>query len=289
METKGRRKSSNVDDRRGMSPKKMGGIGGGIGVVIIIIFTLLSGGDIGDVITNVSNNNSGGTEQTEQVNYTPTAEEEELADFVSVVLADTEDIWNKLFQQQGLEYVEPTLVLFTDSVSSACGLQSAAVGPFYCPGDYSLYIDLSFYKELRDQFNAPGDFAMAYVVAHEVGHHVQSLLGTSQEVHAQAGKVSEAAYNEQVKRLELQADYLAGVWAHHVQGLGYLEEGDMEEALVAANAIGDDTLQMEARGYVVPESFTHGTSEQRMRWLKKGYENGTLNGGDTFSIPASQL
>lgn len=288
METKGRRKSSNVEDRRGMSPAKMGGIGGGVGIIIIIIFTLLSGGDLGDVITNVADN-SGNTEQAEQTTYVPTADEEELVDFVSVVLADTEDIWHKLFNEQGMDYVEPTLVLFTDSVSSACGMQSAAVGPFYCPGDYSLYIDLSFYNELRDNFGAPGDFAMAYVVAHEVGHHVQSLLGTSQEVHAQAGKVSEAAYNEQVKRLELQADYLAGVWAHHVQGSGYLEAGDMKEALVAANAIGDDTLQMEARGYVVPESFTHGTSEQRMRWLKKGFTNGTLKGSDTFSIAAAQL
>lgn len=288
METKGRRKSSNVEDRRGMSPAKMGGIGGGVGIIIIIIFTLLSGGDLGDVITNVADN-SGSTEQAEQTTYVPTADEEELVDFVSVVLADTEDIWHKLFNEQGMDYVEPTLVLFTDSVSSACGMQSAAVGPFYCPGDYSLYIDLSFYNELRDNFGAPGDFAMAYVVAHEVGHHVQSLLGTSQEVHAQAGKVSDAAYNEQVKRLELQADYLAGVWAHHVQGSGYLEAGDMDEALVAANAIGDDTLQMEARGYVVPESFTHGTSEQRMRWLKKGFTNGTLKGSDTFSIAAAQL
>ncbi|MER1988134.1 MAG: neutral zinc metallopeptidase [Solibacillus isronensis] len=287
MDVKGRRKSSNVEDRRGMSAGKIGGGLGGVGIIIAIIFTLLNGGDAGDVVSEVSKSitQNGATSE----NYEPTAEEEELAEFVSVVLADTEDIWQQLFADNGLTYENPTLVLFTDSVSSGCGMQSAAVGPFYCPADYKLYIDLSFYKELKNRFDAPGDFAMAYVVAHEVGHHVQTLLGTSEQVHALNGKVSQAQYNEAVKRLELQADYYSGVWAHHVQDKGYLEEGDFEEALTAANAIGDDTLQMEAQGYVVPESFTHGTSEQRMRWFKKGYNAGTLQGGDTFNIEASQL
>lgn len=287
MDVKGRRKSSNVEDRRGMSAGKVGGGLGGIGIIIAIIFTLLNGGDTGDVLNEVTKNITQNGQTTE--NYAPTAEEEELAEFVSVVLADTEDVWQEMFAKEGLTYKNPTLVLFTDSVSSGCGLQNAAVGPFYCPADYKLYIDLSFYKELKNQFNAPGDFAMAYVIAHEVGHHVQTLLGTSQQVHALNGKVSKAEYNEAVKRLELQADYYSGVWAHYVQDMGYLDEGDFEEALTAANAIGDDTLQMEAQGYVVPESFTHGTSEQRMRWFKKGFEKGTLQDGDTFSIEASNL
>ena len=287
MDVKGRRKSSNVEDRRGMSAGKVGGGLGGVGIIIAIIFTLLNGGDAGDVLNEVTKGITQNGQTTE--NYEPTAEEQELAEFVSVVLADTEDVWQDVFAKEGLTYENPKLVLFTDSVSSGCGLQSAAVGPFYCPADYTMYIDLSFYKELKNRFNAPGDFAMAYVVAHEVGHHVQTLLGASQQVHALNGKVSQAEYNEAVKRLELQADYYSGVWAHYVQDMGYLEEGDFEEALTAANAIGDDTLQMEAQGYVVPESFTHGTSEQRMRWFKKGFANGTLKGGDTFNAEASNL
>lgn len=281
MDVKGRRKSNNVEDRRGMSAGKIGGGLGGIGIIIALIFTLLNGGDAGDVLDTVSKSITQNGSPTEE--YTPTAQEEELAEFVSVVLADTEDVWQQVFEEEELNYQNPTLVLFTDSVSSGCGYQNAAVGPFYCPADHKLYIDLSFYEELKNRFQAPGDFAMAYVVAHEVGHHIQTLLGYSQKVHGLNGQVSQAEYNEQVKRLELQADYLAGVWAHHVQNEGYLEAGDFEEALTAANAIGDDTLQMEAQGYIVPESFTHGTSEQRMRWFKKGYENGTLQGGDTFS------
>ena len=281
MDVNGRRKSSNVEDRRGMSAGKIGGGLGGVGIIIAIIFTLLNGGDAGDVLNEVSRGITQNGQTTEE--YQPTAEEEELADFVSVVLADTEDVWQKLFAEQGMAYKNPTLVLFTESVSSGCGMANAAVGPFYCPADQKLYIDLSFYKELKNQFNAPGDFAMAYVVAHEVGHHVQTLLGISQQVHALTGKASKEEYNAATVRLELQADYLAGVWAHHVQNKGYLEEGDFEEALTAANAIGDDTLQMEAQGYVVPESFTHGTSEQRKRWFKKGFDLGTIEGGDTFS------
>ncbi|WP_342471770.1 neutral zinc metallopeptidase [Metasolibacillus sp. FSL H7-0170] len=281
MDVKGRRKSSNVEDRRGMSAGKVGGGLGGVGIIIVIIYTLISGGDAGDVLNTVTKSITQNGQMTEE--YTPSREEEELAEFVAVVLADTEDVWAQIFANNDMTYKNPTLVLFTDSVSSGCGLQSAAVGPFYCPADYKLYIDLSFYSELKNRFKAPGDFTMAYVIAHEVGHHVQTLLGYSQKVHSLNGKVSNAEYNEQVKRLELQADYLAGVWAHHVQNKGYLEEGDFAEALTAANAIGDDTLQMKAHGYVVPESFTHGTSEQRMRWFTNGYKNGTLQGGDTFN------
>jgi len=289
MDYKGRRKSSNVEDRRGLSAGKIGGGLGGIGVIIAIIFVLLNGGGIGDVANVFLNQSSIVIQSGEQTNYEPTAEEEELAEFVSVVLADTEDVWHDIFELNDMTYQEPTLVLFTNGVSSACGMQSKAVGPFYCPGDQTVYIDLSFYGELKNQFNAPGDFAMAYVVAHEVGHHVQTLLGYSQQVHSQNGRVSQAEYNALVKRLELQADYLSGVWAHHVEDKGYLAIGDIDEALTAANAIGDDTLQMEAQGYVVPEGFTHGTSEQRERWFRKGYESGTLQGGDTFSLSESEL
>lgn len=280
METKGRRKSSNVEDRRGMSKGVIGGGIGGIGIIIAIIFTLLSGGEPSDILDQV---NQGQIHNAGTAEYTPSAEEEELAEFVSVVLADTEDVWQQLFKEQGLTYQNPTLVLFTDSVQSRCGVAGAAIGPFYCPADHKLYIDLSFYQELKNKFGAPGDFAMAYVVAHEVGHHVQTLLGTSQIVHALNGKVSQAEYNSQTVKLELQADYYAGVWANHVQDLGYLEAGDIAEALAAANAIGDDTLQLESQGYIVPESFTHGTSEQRVRWFKKGFESGSIEGGDTFN------
>ena len=280
METKGRRKSSNVEDRRGMSKGAIGGGIGGVGIIIAIIFTLLNGGDAGDVLNQI---NPGQIQSGSNTEYVPTAEEEELAEFVSVVLGDTEDVWQKLFQEQGLTYENPSLVLFTDSVQSGCGVAGAAVGPFYCPADHKLYIDLSFYQELKNRFGAPGDFAMAYVVAHEVGHHVQTLLGTSQQVHALNEKVSQEEYNAQTVRLELQADYYAGVWANHVQDAGYLEAGDVDEALTAANAIGDDTLQMEAQGYIVPESFTHGTSEQRVRWFKKGFDSGTIEGAHTFN------
>ncbi|HEY9569426.1 MAG TPA: neutral zinc metallopeptidase [Metalysinibacillus sp.] len=285
MKYEGRRKSNNVEDRRGMSVGKVGGGIGGIGLIIVVLFTLLSGGGIGDVISNVGNSTQQTAPQSERP-YISSEEEDELMEFVSVVLADTEDVWSRIFKDNGLTYEEPTLVIFSDSVQSACGVAGASVGPFYCPGDHKLYIDLSFYKELKDRFKAPGDFAMAYVVAHEVGHHVQTLLGTSQKVHALRNKVSEEEYNAATVKLELQADYYAGVWAHHQKNAGYLDVGDLDEALTAANAIGDDTLQMQARGYVVPESFTHGTSEQRKRWFKNGYKTGTIQGGDTFNAKA---
>jgi predicted metalloprotease len=210
-------------------------------------------------------------------------EEEELKQFVSVVLAKSEDVWHNLFQQNGRQYREPTLVLFTDQVQSACGRTGAAVGPFYCPGDEKVYIDLSFYEELRRRFNAHGDFAQAYVIAHEVGHHVQHLLGISDRVDAMRGRISEREANQLSVRLELQADFFAGVFARYVRDQGVLDAGDIEEALTAASAIGDDKIQRQTTGYVVPDSFTHGSSEQRLRWFKRGYDSGDIRQGDTFN------
>ncbi|WP_301109478.1 neutral zinc metallopeptidase [Sporosarcina sp.] len=275
MKTDGRRKSSNVEDRRGRSG---GGAialgGGGLGIVGIILFLIL-GGNPTDLLGNES---SVGNEQP----YVETEQDKELADFVSVVLADTEDIWSEQFKQEGLTYKNPTLVLYTGQVQTACGFGSAAAGPFYCPSDQKLYIDLEFYNELQNSFKAPGDFAMAYVVAHEVGHHVQTLLGISDQVMPLRQKLSEEEFNKYLVRFELQADYFAGVWAHHAQGHGYLEQGDLQEAITAAGAVGDDTIQKRARGYVVPESFTHGTAKQRIYWFERGFKLGTIEGGDTF-------
>jgi predicted metalloprotease len=242
-----------------------------------LIVTLM-GGDPTAIL-----NELGGTGTSGGQPYVETAEDQERAEFVSVVLADTEEIWTEVFAEEGMEYVEPTLVLFSDSVESACGTAGASVGPFYCPGDQKLYIDLSFYDELQSQFQAPGDFAMAYVIAHEVGHHVQNLLGVMEEVQPLRNQLSEEEYNKMQVRLELQADYLSGVWAHHAEDMGLLEQGDLEEALTAASAVGDDTIQKRARGYVVPDSFTHGTSEQRKKWFYRGFEAGNLKEGDTFN------
>ena len=276
MKWKGRQESSNVEDRRGMSRKSIAGVGGGFGIVVVIIVMLL-GGNPNDFLNSLGSNDTNNTSP-----YEETDEEKELAQFVSVVLGDTERVWSEEFRKQGLAYKDPTLVLYTGSVDSACGTAGSSVGPFYCPGDMKLYIDLSFYQELQDEYQAPGDFAMAYVIAHEVGHHVQTLLGTSQKEMPDRSKVSQNEYNKYSVRLELQADYLAGVWAHHAQGENLLEEGDFEEALNAASGVGDDTIQKKARGYVVPESFTHGTSEQRKRWFKKGFQSGDMNEGNTF-------
>ncbi|MBP9563094.1 MAG: neutral zinc metallopeptidase [Acetoanaerobium sp.] len=277
MKWKGRAKSSNVEDRRGrgVGGAAIGGLGG-FGIIIMIIYALL-GGNPGDIMQSIDPG------QTQSVPYEATQEEEELAEFVSVVLADTEVVWNDIFADLGKEYDEPKLVLFTGSVQSACGVAGASTGPFYCPGDKNVYIDLSFYNELKTQFKAPGDFAMAYVIAHEVGHHIQNELGIIAQMDEIRGKVSKEEYNKYNVRLELQADYLAGVWANHVQGQNLLEEGDLEEALTAASAVGDDRIQMQSQGYVVPDSFTHGTSEQRKRWFYKGYEAGDLSQWDTFS------
>ncbi|AIQ20097.1 metalloprotease [Paenibacillus sp. FSL H7-0357] len=283
MKWQGRRGSSNVEDRRGRGGGGGKVIGGGIGgIILVVIVTLLSGGNAGDILGNLT---SSGTNSSAP--YEQTAEEQELSEFVSVVLADTEEVWGEIFKQQGMTYEDPTLVMYSGSVDSACGTATSAVGPFYCPGDAKLYIDLSFYDELQQRFQAPGDFAMAYVIAHEVGHHVQTLLGTSKQLNSLRQSLSEKEFNKYQVRFELQADYLAGVWANHAQGMNLLEEGDLEEALTAASAVGDDTIQKQAQGYAVPDSFTHGSSEQRKRWFYKGFNSGTIEGGDTFN--AAQL
>ncbi len=282
MRWQGRRQSGNVEDRRGSTGKRLA-VGGGLGTIVLVLITLLTGGDLGDVLRLVTGG-GGSVNTSAQTTRTPTAEEDAQAQFVKVVLADTEDVWNKIFQQQGAQYQEPTLVLFSGAVQSACGNASAATGPFYCPGDQKVYIDLSFQQTLSQRLGAGGDFAMAYVVAHEVGHHIQNLMGLTDKVHSQRRSLSQEDYNELSVRLELQADFLAGVWTHHAQQMNnILEQGDIEEAMRAANAIGDDRLQKQAQGYVVPDAFTHGTSAQRMRWFKKGLETGDINQGDTFS------
>jgi predicted metalloprotease len=277
MRWRGERQSSNIEDRRGLTPKVA--VGGGLGTLLIIIIALLFGADPRQFLEQTPDNSPTEVRSSRPVN----AEEEELKQFVSVVLAKSEDVWHDVFRQNGREYREPTLVLFTEQVQSACGITGAAVGPFYCPGDEKVYIDLSFYEELRRRFNAPGDFAQAYVVAHEVGHHVQKLLGISDRVEALQRRASEAQANQLSVRLELQADFFAGVFARYVQNQNMLEAGDIEEALRAASAVGDDQIQRRTTGYVVPDSFTHGTSEQRLRWFRKGYESGDIRQGDTFS------
>ncbi len=269
-----------MEDRRGRGGNGRVIAGGGIGVVILVAYLLL-GGDP-QLVMDLAQQQRVPTAQVQ-----PDAESDELAQFVSVVLADTEDVWTRQFSARGMSYRAPRLVLFSGQVDSACGSASAAMGPFYCPADETVYIDLTFYRELRDRFGAPGDFAQAYVIAHEVGHHVQKLLGITEKVHAARGQVSEAEYNNLSVRLELQADFLAGVWAHDAQQISdVLELGDIEEALGAASAIGDDTLQRQTRGRVVPDTFTHGSSEQRMRWFQLGYETGDLERGDTFNTDA---
>jgi predicted metalloprotease len=281
MKWQGRRASTNVEDRRGRVVKGAvgGGVGGGILIaVIMLILNFCGGGDLSQIPIDTQLANSAVTST-----YQETQQEKELAQFVSVVLAETEDVWTELFSTNNLTYSYPKLVLYTDYVESACGMAGSATGPFYCPPDQKVYIDLSFYKELQQRFSAPGDFAMAYVIAHEVGHHVQNLLGIMDDVTSITQNLSEAESNEYSVRLELQADYLAGVWAHYVNRMNLLEEGDLNEALNAASAVGDDRIQKNTQGYAVPESFTHGTSEQRQRWFYKGFTSGTLDGGDTFN------
>jgi predicted metalloprotease len=272
MRWRGRPGSGNVSDRRGMGGKLA--VGGGLGGIVLLILTMLLGGNPLETI------NVGGQE-----NYVPSEAEDERAQFVGVVLKDTEDVWNALFEKEfNADYQEPTLVLFTQSDQSGCGFATAATGPFYCPLDNSVYIDLSFADQLAQTFGAAGDFALAYVVAHEVGHHVQNLLGTSGKVQEARRRMDEIQGNRLSVALELQADFYAGVWAHHAEEMKQvLEPGDIEEALRAANAIGDDRLQKQSQGYVVPDAFTHGTSEQRIYWFKKGFETGDINEGDTFN------
>ena len=273
----GGRESSNVDDRRGLSAGGGVAIGGGLIGVIFLVIKLLSGGDVsGDLQQQIQN-------QPQEQTAEEKAKDDERAKFVGVVLGYTEDVWDSLFAVNGRQYVKPTLVLFRERVESACGVAGASSGPFYCPGDQEVYIDLSFYEELENRFEAPGDFAEAYVIAHEIGHHVQKLLGISDKMDRLRQQLSEGEYNKYSIMLELQADFFAGVWAHHAQRMkNILERGDIDEALNAANAIGDDRLQKQTQGYVVPESFTHGTSQQRMYWFKKGFDTGDMNQGDTF-------
>jgi predicted metalloprotease len=275
------RRSSNVEDRRGMRPRG-GLVGGGIGTIVIIIAALYFGVDPSFLIEGMQSSNvsTSGTQ--------PTADDlrnDPLADMIAVVIADTEDVWAELFANQGRRYEQPTLVLFTGSTRSACGLGQAAMGPFYCPADRKAYIDLGFYDEMRTRFRAPGDFAQAYVIAHEIGHHVQNLLGVSNKVRQMQARAGKAEGNQLSVRLELQADCLAGVWANRAdKARGILESGDIEEALNAASAIGDDRLQKQTRGTVVPESFTHGTSTQRQHWFRTGLQSGDPDSCDTFSV-----
>lgn len=274
MKWKGRRRSSNVDDRRGSSKGKIAA-GGGIIAVIFIAIQLFTGGDATEILNQFQEQAPAG--ETRELS----AEEKELGEFTEVVLADTEDVWHQLFQENGATYQEPGMVLFSNAVNTGCGGASAAAGPFYCPADQNIYMDLRFFEELRTRFGAEGgDFAIAYVIAHEVGHHVQTLLGTSGKVRQLQQNLNERDSNELSVALELQADFYAGIWAHYNRE--YLEEGDIQEALSAASAVGDDAIQKRTSGKVVPDAFTHGTSEQRMDWFMKGYRSGDLSLGDTF-------
>jgi uncharacterized protein len=286
MKWSGRAESGNVEDRRGMS--RGGIIGGGLGSLVLVILALIFGVDPSQFLQQGEPAPGGGAETSRSANPA----EEQLKQFTSVVLKDTEDVWNQLFREQlGKQYSDPKLVLFSDGVQSACGSASSAMGPFYCPADQKVYIDLQFFGELEQRYRAAGDFAQAYVVAHEIGHHVQNQLGIFNQVQGNKRRMSEAESNQMSVRTELQADYLAGVWAHHAQKMkNILEPGDLEEALAAASAVGDDRLQKRGQGYVVPDSFTHGTSAQRSRWFRRGFESGDASKMmDTFKVSYSQL
>ena len=284
MNLNGRRESKNVEDRRSMSTAGKAGLGIG-GVVIAAIFALIMGKDPTEVLQSANFN---ATETA--TDYQPTPEEEALAKFASQILAGTEDVWSAEFKKMGRTYVPPKLVLFKNSVQSGCGGATSASGPFYCSADQSVYLDLAFFTDMKRQLGSDGDFAYAYVIAHEVGHPVQYLLGTLTEAHNQMSRVSEKESNQISVRLELQADFYAGIWAHHDNKMfGSLEDGDIEEGLNTASVIGDDYLQKKARGYSVPESFNHGTSAQRVKWLKKGLSSGDIRQGDTFSPNYSAL
>jgi predicted metalloprotease len=287
MRWRDERRSDNVEDRRSITPQQAA-IGGGLGTLVLVLIALFFGADPRQFLQRVNAPPPGagvgagapGAQAKRQIDPA----EEERVDFVKVVLGETEDVWEKIFADTGKDYEKPTLVLFSGRVESACGLASAAVGPFYCPGDSKVYLDTSFFDELQRRFKAPGEFAQAYVVAHEIGHHVQNLLGTSGKVDALRRRMSEADANALSVRMELQADFYAGVWAHHTQKMkNILERGDIESALRAATSIGDDKIQMQAQGYVVPDAFTHGSSEQRVRWFRKGIQTGDINQGDTFN------
>lgn len=274
----GRRESENVEDARGSGGGGRIVLGGGIGTVILVVAYLLLGGDPQALFQSQQ------AQLPQSAQFDSQAPRDEASKFVAVVLADTEDAWQEIFRQMGRQYEEPRLVLFTDLIQSGCGFASGATGPFYCPQDRHVYIDLGFFRQLQERLGAGGDFAEAYVIAHEVGHHVQNLLGITDRVQAARGRVSQSEYNQLSVRLELQADFLAGVWARYTDRVKHVvEAGDIEEAMRAASAVGDDRLQSRSRGYVVPDSFTHGTSEQRARWFRRGYETGDLSHGDTFN------
>lgn len=283
MKWKGRRKSGNLDDRRGMSGKGKVVAGGGL-IAVVVILLQLFGGETGQTIAPILEQFNQQQQTTQQVqNRELTAEEVEIGDFVATVLADTEDVWHHIFNENNLgNYLEPQMILFTQQVTSSCGTASSAMGPFYCPADKNVYMDLEFFNELHHRFGAKkGDFAIAYVTAHEIGHHVQTLLGTSQKVRELQSRTNKTEANKLSVALELQADFYAGLWAHYNQE--YLESGDIEEALSAAKAVGDDAIQKRMQGHVVPDSFTHGTSKQRMEWFLKGYQTGDFRNHDTFS------
>ena len=278
MRTEGRRTSDNVEDRRGMSSGGKMAVGGGLGAVVIALVVLLLGGDPSSIFNNTP------AVQPESGEFTSTPEEEEMVNLVKVVLAGTEDVWGKIFQESNMTYQPPVLVLFRDQVQSACGYATAASGPFYCPGDHKVYVDLAFFDDLKANLGVNGDFAIAYVLAHEVGHHVQNLLGILGDVNNQRSRMSEVNANKLLVRLELQADFLAGMWAHYDQKMfNSLEAGDIEEAMNAAASVGDDVLMKKYQGRVVPDAFTHGTAAQRKEWFRKGYTSGDFDQGDTFN------
>jgi predicted metalloprotease len=281
MRWQNRRLSDNVEDRRGGGGMRTVGIGGGIGGIIIVVLALLFNQDPQQALQSVQQGN-GGTPQSQS--QTVTSNSDEVSRFASTVLADTEDVWTQLFSEMNKTYQDAGMVLYSDYNQSGCGAAQAAMGPFYCPADEKVYLDLNFFNEMEQRFKVAGDFAMAYVIAHEVGHHVQNLLGTSRKVQSMRSQLSEREYNKLSVMLELQADFLAGVWAHHAQKKhNILEPGDIEEALNAASAVGDDALQKATQGRVVPDAFTHGTSAQRVHWFKKGFETGDVRQGDTFN------
>ncbi|MDY0296244.1 MAG: neutral zinc metallopeptidase [Acidobacteriota bacterium] len=279
MRWKGRRQSDNVEIRSGSTGRRVAAGGGLLGIVAAVIILLL-GGDPSEVVQNLQ------IPQTaqQQSSRPMSAEEQELAEFVSVILADTEDVWREIFRSEGQQYRDAKLVIYSGATESACGFAQAAVGPFYCPGDETVYIDLAFLQAMTQKLGARGDFAWAYVVAHEIGHHVQNQLGILEKVHTQKQRLSQVDANRLEVRLELQADFLAGIWAHHAQRMkNILEEGDIEEGMNAASSVGDDNVMKRTQGYVVPDAFTHGTSEQRVRWFTLGFKTGDVNRGDTFA------
>jgi predicted metalloprotease len=276
---KGRRQSDNVEDRRGMTGRRVA-LGGGLGALAVTIIVLLLGGNPEEVMQNLQSSQPSGPEQARVLSQ----EEKELGEFVGVILADTEDVWSAIFRQEGLQYREPKLVLFSGATDSACGFAQSASGPFYCPEDEKVYIDLDFFQEMQQRLGARGDFAWAYVIAHEIGHHVQNQLGIMEQMQEKQRSLSREEYNRYSVRLELQADFLAGVWAHHAQRLkNLLEEGDIEEGINAAAAVGDDRIMKQQQGTIVPDAFTHGTSAQRVRWFTLGFKTGDINQGNTFA------